>query len=759
MLKWLKRIFVLTLILFLLAAVALGCRFIYWYANGCIIAYQTSVPTMSTEGEFEIHYSEYQGQGTIRFTWTEGLGGNCDGYLLQILEPAESSYNGEERLIWSTRLQDEEFTLPFVPWEKELIIRIRTYNDYVFPLQQYRRTRVSTDCLQMQGSFPMPRVENLTWEADPNADTVRVTFDMDKYTTARLYYKNTDGSLTQIGTLSSGDMTLFFGENGQFPVPDLEGSHSFVVDAYTRKDGYTYYGLITDGFSIVREDLLGTELLLNCVDEGTNDFTLTWNETKGERYEVQQYDEENKAWVTVHTVGRDEERTYYTGHLPRYSQFRYRVVALGGQTLPGTIFAAVPAEVQVETGASVVYSTIWPIQDLNVYSDPTKTEIIGTVYGADAFCVLDVEEDLFYVRTDDGYGYIDSRYCMINLPEMIGDLCWYNITNSYASLYMAHEFEIPEVTNTVIKGYEDIQIDEDEYLVPLLYPVAQRLEKAAFAAREEGYVLKIYDSFRPRKATVDLYEKASKLEDSPIPDYTFVYPKNPVTGEKAPRPEKDPVTGEDLPLGTIWHEFLEIEMPEPPPTEPTDPNAPTEPPEPTDPNAPTEPVDDGRPTYSELMTDYDRYPLYYFLANGTSRHNQGIAMDLTIADLETGKDVEMQTSIHDLTWYSELENNNKEAKLLAKIMEGAGFTGLISEWWHFQDNDVWYDLEPEHLWYGVSAECWMADDHGWRYRRYNGYCFADCSREIDGVVYTFDEEGYVIDPIEETEDPEPTQGE
>ena len=755
MIKWLKRIFVLTLILFLMLALGFGCRFLYWFANSCVTAYQTSFPTMSAEGEFEIHYAQYQDQPVIHFTWTEGLAGNSDGYLLQILEPAETSNTGEERLLWSTRLHDEAFTLPFVPWDKELIIRIRTYNDYAFPFQQRLRTHISSGYLQMQGSFPMPRIENLTWEADPNADTVHVTFDMDEFTTARLYYENADGTLLPVGELDDGELTLFFGDEGDYPVPSFEESVSFVLDAYRKQGGYTYYGLITDRFSIIREDLLGTELILNCVDEGTNDFTLTWNETKGDRYEVQQYDPEEDTWITIHTVDREGDRTYYTGHLPRYSQFRYRVVALGGQTLPNSEFSAVPAEVEVETGASVVYSTIWPIQDLDIYSDLTMTEIIGTAEGGDAFCVLDLENDLFHIRTDEGeYGYIDARYCMINLPEMIGDLCWYNITNSYASLYMAHEFEFPKVTNTVVKGYQEVMLDEGEYLVPLLYPVALRLEKAAFDARAEGYVLKIYDSFRPREATVDLYDQINILQDTPIPDYTYVYPKNPVTGEKAPKPQRDPITGQELPLGITWHEFLEIELPEPPPTEPVDPNAPTEP---VDPNAPTEPVDDGRPKYGELMTDNGRYPLNYFIARGTSRHNQGIAMDLTLTDLETGEDLKMQTSMHDLSAYSELSENNRAAKTLARIMEGQGFTGLVSEWWHFQDNDVWYDLEPEHLYYGVSPECWMADDHGWRFRRYNGYFWADCTRVIDGVEYTFDEDGYVIDPLIDPTTPESTQ--
>ena len=102
--------------------------------------------------------------------------------------------------------------------------------------------------------------------------------------------------------------------------------------------------------------------------------------------------------------------------------------------------------------------------------------------------------------------------------------------------------------------------------------------------------------------------------------------------------------------------------------------------------------------------------------------------------------------MHDLTAFSELKKNNKNAKLLAEIMEGQGFTGLVSEWWHFQDNDVWDELDPEHLYYGVTPECWMKDDRGWRYRKSNGYYWAGCSRIIDGVEYTFDDDGYVIDP-------------
>jgi D-alanyl-D-alanine dipeptidase len=240
------------------------------------------------------------------------------------------------------------------------------------------------------------------------------------------------------------------------------------------------------------------------------------------------------------------------------------------------------------------------------------------------------------------------------------------------------------VTGEVIVGYEQFWA-EDEFLVPLLYPAALKLEQAAFAALDQGYQLKIYDSFRPKKATRALYDQTEELARVPIPQETY-------TGKVL----------EDLPELAAGKTL----------------------------------------TYAELMTDMGRYSLSYFLAATGSRHNQGIAMDLTLVDLETGEELQMQTSMHDLSWYSEQARNNESAKALAQIMEGAGFAGIVSEWWHFQDDQAKEELSPEYLWSGVTPECWVADDNGWRYRRANGEYWTDCSEYIEGELYAFDQAGY-----------------
>jgi len=78
------------------------------------------------------------------------------------------------------------------------------------------------------------------------------------------------------------------------------------------------------------------------------------------------------------------------------------------------------------------------------------------------------------------------------------------------------------------------------------------------------------------------------------------------------------------------------------------------------------------------------YDKSWFLASGRSNHNFGVAVDITIADLETGEELEMQTKMVDLSNASATCNNNENANTLRDIMIEAGFGTLVSEWWHFE---------------------------------------------------------------------------
>jgi len=72
-----------------------------------------------------------------------------------------------------------------------------------------------------------------------------------------------------------------------------------------------------------------------------------------------------------------------------------------------------------------------------------------------------------------------------------------------------------------------------------------------------------------------------------------------------------------------------------------------------------------------------------------SGHNRGIAVDLTIIDINTQKELDMGTGFDNFTdsahqAFTQLpEYVLKNRKLLKEIMERNGFKALETEWWHY----------------------------------------------------------------------------
>ncbi|MCR5734449.1 MAG: hypothetical protein K6G22_07595 [Lachnospiraceae bacterium] len=383
-----------------------------------------------------------------------------------------------------------------------------------------------------------------------------------------------------------------------------------------------------------------------------------------------------------------------------------------------------------------LYCTIWPIQDLTVYSEPERKEKTGTVKGGQTLCVLSEEDGSFKVCYDEEFntGYVDERFCMINLSEYLKDLCSYNITNSYDSVFRIHEYDIPEITGSVVPGFEDIAMDpaSGSFVVPYLYPCAVRLMGAAEKTREDGYILNIYDSFRPHKATRYLYDKVETLLNEPLPDAEEeerTMSEEEVNAINQQRIEAslaeaqlflmsqgiDPASEQALPIIQFYLDNTEKV---------------------------TAQTYTHQRTYQEEMTN-GSFKLSAFLAKQVSAHNRGIALDLTLRSLDTGKDLEMQSEMHDLSFHSISASNNENAKLLESYMKAEGFNGLSSEWWHFQDDITRNEIKlSTYLEEGVSLEGFKADDRGYKYQNADGSFAAGEDRVIDGKNYSFDDDGY-----------------
>jgi len=70
-----------------------------------------------------------------------------------------------------------------------------------------------------------------------------------------------------------------------------------------------------------------------------------------------------------------------------------------------------------------------------------------------------------------------------------------------------------------------------------------------------------------------------------------------------------------------------------------------------------------------------------------SRHNLGLAIDLTLIDLATGKELEMGTPFDTFSAAARTANASGEAasnrQKLKVAMEREGFVNYDQEWWHF----------------------------------------------------------------------------
>lgn len=677
--KW--KVVVAIVILVLLLGAAAVAVFGFW------LPYRNAESTM-VQGQMELQQLP---DGNLQLTWPEA--NRKDRYLLEIRED-----NGTENPHIYSRayLADNTLKISAFPEGKVITISVRTVLDYKQLWME--KERVSENELVIRAEFIAPTMQNVQWQADENSKTVTLTYDLGEDEWCRLYWQDENGIWQEVQDTDEKQQVLSFGDNAEFPVPAFGEVSLFQMSVYRQDPKLVFYGDISYGFSVNRDDLLGRDLNPVITDNGYNVSTITWDETKGQFYQVQRLNDSG-VWEVLAQIPGDGERTYTTDHMPVNRTYTYRVVAVGGQTLPDSEYAAISGELTQNTKESPIYCTVWPLKDLKTYADPQKTTAVSSIKAGSAWCVVEEVGDMFGIRQGGEIRYIESNYCLINLPEFMDDMCFYDITNSYKSLYMVHEFEIPEVTGVITKGYEKIKLQNGEYLVPLLYPTAKRLADASRIALEEGYKLKIYDAFRPQAATVQIYDLTEKMlkEELPEKPYTTKY-----TLEELKLPEKkketDPVTKEEK----------EVPL-----------------------------------TYEDVMLGGE-YTLNYFLAKGGSMHNLGLALDLTMIDLSTGKEAKMQTSMHDLSHYSVLSKNNKVAKKLTEIMTAAGFGGLISEWWHFQDNEARETINPPALWGGVTAGSWMADDNGWRFRNANGVYCKNGTFTIDSQQYTFDAEGYVI---------------
>ncbi len=554
-----------------------------------------------------------------------------------------------------------------------------------------------------------------------------------------------DGISYPVASTRGKALTLRFGAELEYPSSD-QPFDVVVREGFSGK-GYTLYGPPSNRLSLKRSDLMNDRLFLTWEETEPWHYTLLWSEARGDSYKLQQW--RNGGWETIFSMDSGPQSVSYdVGRVGSGSLQRYR---LASEDRAGNELYA--EEISFYADVSPVYAAVWPVTDLTCYAAPNTAQPQGSIPAGTTLCVLEESGEWFQVRYQDEYVYIDKRFCLINLPEYLGDYCAYDITNSYASAFKVHDRPLAQITRQPLPGFEHVQT-KGGFLVPCLYPCAEKLLDAAKAAIADGNRLKIYEAFRPQQASDFLYETVSKCMELPA------------LREDADGNAVDPVTGERVDLSTGLPpepeeedtEETDSETAEPeedaagsPGTQriPVDPNPPERPeaPEPaensqTD-SAEPQPVPD---TYLKIMAGNRRLTLDDFLGSGISGHSQGTALDITLEELDSGAELAMQSRMHDLSWHSTTYQNNDHAKRLADYLTAAGMSGTAAEWWHFQDNSVLEILPADAgLAEGVSPFGLVRDSQGWRCRTDRGTFAKNTIVTVDEIPYTVDEDGYLID--------------
>lgn len=269
------------------------------------------------------------------------------------------------------------------------------------------------------------------------------------------------------------------------------------------------------------------------------------------------------------------------------------------------------------------------------------TNIMSTLESGQGFTILEELNEWWKIDVDGKLGWVMHKYCLINLPDVIPSIA-YNNTNSYSSKLVSSGKEIPGITGQKLYNtymYNE-RFSEEEYVVPVLYVMAPKINAAQQAALADGNTLIIYEAFRPHEVQQKIVENLRALTDT------------------------DPEVKEGI--------------------------------------------------------SKSPWSLGWFIATGTSNHQRGYAIDVSLGEVisqgkkttgsyiynEINEYIEylMPTEIHELSTASiafrspisslsdtewrnakPSDSMNREALLLQEYCTKAGLTPIASEWWHFND--------------------------------------------------------------------------
>lgn len=127
-----------------------------------------------------------------------------------------------------------------------------------------------------------------------------------------------------------------------------------------------------------------------------------------------------------------------------------------------------------------------------------NSAIVATVPSGTAFRILAEDGAWWEVQNDTVRGWVQHRFCMVNLPDVIPSII-YNNANTYQSRFVSSGKSIPNITGQALYNGRSFnpRLNREEYIVPVLYAMSKKIAVAQRSALAQNDTLVIYEGYRP----------------------------------------------------------------------------------------------------------------------------------------------------------------------------------------------------------------------------------------------------------------------
>lgn len=154
--------------------------------------------------------------------------------------------------------------------------------------------------------------------------------------------------------------------------------------------------------------------------------------------------------------------------------------------------------------------------NINLKSSNTlQSDTLKQLSAGNGFKILQENGDWWQVQTSSLTGWVESKYCMINLPDVIPSIIYDN-TNSYSSLFKSSGYELSNITGKALYDAKKMnsRLEKQEFIMPVMYDMAKKICIAQQLALKEGNSLKIYEAFRPHSIQKSVATALKELVDT-----------------------------------------------------------------------------------------------------------------------------------------------------------------------------------------------------------------------------------------------------